>query len=95
MLSSVQRVLQSTGGGQHLGQLNVMQSAPKGHYRMLSLMLHFPKADDLRCLFIWQPGRTGQDRAGQGRQPVRQSACPVRFVALNSLALAAFSCYEC
>jgi len=31
----------TTGLGRHSGQLNVMQSAVKGHYRMPALMLHF------------------------------------------------------
>lgn len=75
--------------GQHLGQLNVKQSAPKGHYRILSLMLHFlgcvaVASDDLRCLFICQPSSP----------PTSLTVCvpPVGFVGLNSLAAVAFSC---
>lgn len=63
MLSNVQRVLQSRHdkvgqASSTWAELNVMQSAPKGHYRMLSLMLDFLQAEtgsqagDLRCLFI-------------------------------------------
>lgn len=58
MLSSVQRVLQVGQASSTWTELNVMQSAPKGHYRMLSLMLDFLQAEtgsqagDLRCLLF-------------------------------------------
>jgi len=39
-----------------------MQSAPKGHYRMLSLMLHF-----LACLPKVEPAKGGQQGGVAGR----------------------------
>lgn len=96
MLSNVQRVLQSRHdkvgqASSTWAELNVMQSAPKGHYRMLSLMLDFLQAEtgsqagDLRCLFIQQPGRQAASHS---------LAMSFGFVALNSLVLTAFSCCE-
>lgn len=66
MLSNVQRVLQSRHdkvgqASSTWAELNVMQSAPKGHYRMLSLMLDFlqavRQATCVVCSFSSQAGR--------------------------------------
>lgn len=85
MLSNVQRVLQSRHdkAGQASStwaELNVMQSAPKGHYRMLSLMLDFLQAETGS-----QAGRQlalsvhlAARQAGPGRHPVK--VCPLALL---------------
>lgn len=81
-----------------MGQLNVKQSAPKGHYRILSLMLHFlscvaAASSSRPALPVHLPAMQPDSRTAR-QQPARLAVClpPVGFVGLNSLAAVAFSC---